>query len=131
MAHLEFADVGEAEALLRGIVAFKFECGEEADLYAGSPPFAAAARRLLSCIVRAHEERGDAARAESWRRTYDLEDNDHVKGFVARHAARHPRWDGMPAAERREWLDVVASPYHVGDATAAWLVSAVDEQRRR
>lgn len=129
MVPLEFADVAEAEALLRGVVAFKFSNTEESDMYVGSPPFAGAARNLFAGVVRAHEESENTSRAESWRRTYDLTRNEPVFTFVARYAARHPRWETLSDAERRDWVETVASPYLVDDDAATRLIAAVDDRR--
>jgi hypothetical protein len=127
---LEFTDVAEAEALLRGVVAFKFSGAEESDMYVGSPPFAKAVRNLFAGVVKAHEENGNASRAESWRRTYDIGRNGPVFTFVAHYAARHPGWEALPPAQRQDWLETVASPYLADETAVTRLADAVDAERR-
>lgn len=124
----EPADRQETETLLRACVLFKFSGAEDADPFVGSPVYARALRKLLEAAVRVAVEAGDPRRAEGWRTTYRLSGHRERWDLVVTYAARHPEWTALGSEERREWIDVIASPYWLEEKEYHMLVEAVDRR---
>jgi hypothetical protein len=126
MLSVEFSDAKEAETLLRAAVLFKFEGGEEAGVFTGSPVFAKGVRSLLDAVAESARSREGADRAEKWRAIYRLDGHRERWEFVAGYAARHPGWRSMTAAERDDWIDTVAAPYWLNEEARVELVRYID-----
>jgi hypothetical protein len=56
----------EAETLMRALLRFKFECPQEAKMFAGSPIMSQTLIRLLEAMKSAHDGEGEA-KAKAWR----------------------------------------------------------------
>ncbi|MEU1941783.1 hypothetical protein ABZ554_04805 [Streptomyces sp. NPDC020125] len=121
----------ENETLLRAAVLFKFGGTPDADIYLGSPPLAAALHRLLQSVVQAATQAGGTKEAEGWRRTYRLAGHAERWNTVAAYAARHPRWDSLGSQERRDWIDVIASPYWLSEEEYGDLIQAAEESNEK
>ncbi|MEV7467304.1 hypothetical protein AB0O20_12515 [Streptomyces kronopolitis] len=120
---IEFGSKGEVEALLRASVTFKFQGSEESDIFAGSPIHSKALQSLLASLV---EAEGPAA-GLVWKDTYRLSGHAERWNFVAKYAARHPRWNSLSDHERVTWIETVAAPYEVTEADAAELQEKITE----
>jgi hypothetical protein len=120
---VEFSNKGEVEALLRACVAFKFQGGEESDVFVGSPAHSKALQALLTSLV---EAEGSAA-GHAWKRTYRLSGHKERWNFVAKYAARHPRWNSLSDQARVTWIETVAAPYQVTEADYAELQTKITE----
>ncbi|WP_129840743.1 hypothetical protein [Streptomyces sp. RFCAC02] len=117
-----FESVTDMEALLRAAVLFKFEGGTDAEPYVGSPAYARALDRLLDAVVTAHREEGRGGTADRWAGLYRLSGHAERAEFVRRWSRRHPRWEELDDAGRREWLGVLAAPYRLGERDVADLL---------
>lgn len=113
MVSVEFNRRDSVEALLRAGVIFKFEGGDDADPFVGSPFYAEALENLLTSIVDALRAEGDEKKADQWRELYRLPLRPDRWEFAARYCASHPRWAAMSPDARREWAATVAAPYRL------------------
>lgn len=122
MPTVEFDSTVAAETLLRAAVLFKFEGGEEAEIYAGSPHFAHSVNRLLDGVVQAYRASGKEGMAQRWENLYQLARHDERRKFVRDFARKHPDWETMSEQQRMEWVDVIAAPYKVSDNDYPYLI---------
>lgn len=114
MAHPKFTLL-EAETLLRAAVIFKFEGGDAAHVFSGSPYFASSITSLLEFITYAHTREGRPGKAEAWRETYRLAGNDDRWEWVSHQAPTHPKWGSLGEIEKKAWVDTLAAPYWLED----------------
>ncbi|WP_367125677.1 hypothetical protein [Streptomyces phytohabitans] len=116
MFAVEFDDSLSVEALLRAAVVFKFSKGSEADIYVGSPRYAAALRAMLEAVVAGRMAASDPESAEGWRKAYRLSAHRERWQMVAAYVQRHPDWGSMSEEEAAGWVSVVASPYWLSES---------------
>ncbi|WP_037577627.1 hypothetical protein [Phaeacidiphilus oryzae] len=125
---LEFDDLAQVESLLKASITFKFDGTEEAQIFVMSPIYGAALGRLRDGLFDAMRSGGESGKIERVSAWYRLSHHTHRWHFVVRSAKAHPKWGVMDAAERREWVEVVASPFTVDDDVFAEIERlAVDD----
>jgi hypothetical protein len=112
---LEFDDLAQVESLLKASITFKFDGTEEAQIFVMSPIYGAALGRLRDGLFEAMRSGSEADKVKRVSAWYRLGHHTHRWQFVARSARMHPKWSGMDPAERREWVETVASPFTVDD----------------
>ncbi|MCK1795604.1 hypothetical protein MTQ01_06200 [Streptomyces sp. XM4193] len=105
----------EAEALLRAAVIFKFDGGESAEVFSGSPHFANSLTILLESITSHYAVEGKSSKSKAWRETYRLSGNSERLEWVAHQAPTHPKWESLTDDEKRSWIDTLAAPYWLED----------------
>ncbi|WP_441251078.1 hypothetical protein [Kitasatospora sp. McL0602] len=115
MPTAQFNTVQELETALRALVVFKFGGEEEADVYLGSPVLANAMNSLLAAVETYWISAGDQARADRWRELYRISKAERHVAMLSSYAVTHPKWRTMSAAERLDWLKVLAAPYRIDD----------------
>lgn len=114
----EINDYREAETLMRALLRFKFECPQEAEMFAGSPIMSQIMTRLLESMKSAHDgEGGEEARVwreklDSW---YSLSGREHEKEVVVNYARSIPQWDEWGDGDQRKMLADLAAPFDLDE----------------
>ncbi len=124
---VEFGDWAEVDALIRACTVFKFSDLEEADIFAGSPVFSRALSHLLESYCAGLEDQGRTGPAHRQREWFKLANRPQRWDTIARHAARHPKWNSLSSTDRAEWIASVSAPFQVDNETLAIILSRVVE----
>jgi hypothetical protein len=115
----EVRDKDELSALLRTVIAAKFQEDPNVPEVPGSAFVADMAHRLADAVTEHDDQPGARARAEEWRKA---ERHSDVLDIVRRRIAACEPWSGWDAPERRRYVLLLLAPFRAEEKTIAELI---------
>jgi hypothetical protein len=118
----------EAETLMRALLRFKFECPQEAEMFAGSPIMAQIMVRLLESMKSAQDGEGEE-RARAWREKldswYSLSGREREREVIVDYVRSIPQWSELDDAGQRKVLADLAAPFSMDEDLLGEIRAAV------
>lgn len=123
----EVRDKHELSALLRTVIAAKFQEDPDVPEVPASPFVADMAHRLADAVTENDDRPGARERAVEWRKA---EGHRDALAVVRRRIVECKPWSGWDESERRRYVLLLLAPFRAEEQTVAELIREGDEAHR-